>query len=220
MTAHISNEELVAALNSKIADLKSQNAKLQELVNSLKTGNDNIKTALNGASTARTQLSALVSQSKQSLRDYQNSMNQTLLPTLNQSLDTFSTLSGNLSATMNGISPSITQLKSILGQLDSSLKDSASVLDSTGTALQTVNDKLSSLTTDLKALQSSSAYQQFLSLKGIDADGISTFMSSPVTVDTEVLYDVKNYGSAMTPFYTNLGRWTDSSFYFQTRGRF
>ena len=207
MTAHISNEELVAALNSKIADLESQNAKLQELVNSLKTGNDNITTALNGASTARTQLSTLVSQSKQSLRDYQNSMNQTLLPTLNQSLDTFSTLSGNLSATMNGISPSITQLKSILGQLDSSLKDSASVLDSTGTALQTVNDKLSSLTTDLKALQSSSAYQQFLSLKGIDADGISTFMSSPVTVDTEVLYDVKNYGSAMTPFYTNLALW-------------
>lgn len=207
MTAHISNEELVAALNSKIADLESQNAKLQELVNSLRTGNDNITTSLNGASTARTQLSTLVSQSKQSLRDYQNSMNQTLLPTLNQSLDTFSTLSGNLSATMNGISPSITQLKSILGQLDSSLKDSASVLDSTGTALQTVNDKLSSLTTDLKALQSSSAYQQFLSLKGIDADGISTFMSSPVTVDTEVLYDVKNYGSAMTPFYTNLALW-------------
>lgn len=207
MTAHISNEELVAALNSKIADLESQNAKLQELVNSLKAGNDNITTALNGASTARTQLNTLVSQSKQSLRDYQNSLNQTVLPTLNQSLDTFSTLSGNLSATMNGISPSITQLKSILGQLDSSLKDSASVLDSTGTALQTVNDKLSSLTTDLKALQSSSAYQQFLSLKGIDADGISTFMSSPVTVDTEVLYDVKNYGSAMTPFYTNLALW-------------
>ena len=207
MTAHISNEELVAALNSKIADLESQNAKLQELVNSLKAGNDNITTALNGASTARTQLNTLVSQSKQSLRDYQNSLNQTLLPTLNQSLDTFSTLSGNLSATMNGISPSITQLKSILGQLDSSLKDSASVLDSTGTALQTVNDKLSSLTTDLKALESSSAYQQFLSLKGIDPDGISTFMSSPVTVDTEVLYDVKNYGSAMTPFYTNLALW-------------
>lgn len=207
MTSHISNEELVAALNSKIADLESQNAKLQELVNSLKAGNDNIATSLNGASTARTQLSTLVSQSKQSLRDYQNSMNQTLLPTLNQSLDTFSTLSGNLSATMNGISPSITQLKSILGQLDTSLKDSASVLDSTGTALQTVNDKLSSLTTDLKALESSSAYQQFLSLKGIDPDGISTFMSSPVTVDTEVLYDVKNYGSAMTPFYTNLALW-------------
>ena len=207
MTDNISNETLVAALNSKIADLESQNAKLQELVNSLKTGNDNITTALNGASTARTQLNTLVSQSKQSLRDYQNSMDQTLLPTLNQSLDTFSTLSGSLSATMNGISPSITQLKSILGQLDSSLKDSASVLDSTGTALQTVNDKLSSLSTDLKALQSSSAYQQFLSLKGLDSNGIASFMSSPVTVDTEVLYDVKNYGSAMTPFYTNLALW-------------
>lgn len=207
MAGNIHNETLAAALKDKIADLQNQNAKLQELVTSLKTGNDNIATSLNGAATARTQLESLVSQSKQSLRDYQNSLNQTLLPKLNQSLDTFSSLSGSLASTMDGISPSITQLKTILQQLDSSLNDSSSVLGTTGGSLKTIDEKLSGLATDLKALESSGAYQQFLSLKGIDSEGIATFMSSPVTVDTEVLYDVKNYGSAMTPFYTNLALW-------------
>lgn len=32
-------------------------------------------------------------------------------------------------------------------------------------------------------------------------------MSSPVSVQSKVLYDVENYGSGMTPFYTNLALW-------------
>ena len=32
-------------------------------------------------------------------------------------------------------------------------------------------------------------------------------MASPVSINSEVLYDVKNYGTGMTPFYTNLALW-------------
>ena len=32
-------------------------------------------------------------------------------------------------------------------------------------------------------------------------------MASPVDMESEVLYEVKNYGSGMTPFYTNLALW-------------
>ena len=32
-------------------------------------------------------------------------------------------------------------------------------------------------------------------------------MSSPVSIQSKVLYDVENYGSGMTPFYTNLALW-------------
>ena len=32
-------------------------------------------------------------------------------------------------------------------------------------------------------------------------------MSSPVEITTETYYPVKNYGSSMTPFYTNLAIW-------------
>ena len=38
------------------------------------------------------------------------------------------------------------------------------------------------------------------SLEGMNADKISEFMSSPVEIETETFYSVKNYGSSMTPF--------------------
>ena len=50
-------------------------------------------------------------------------------------------------------------------------------------------------------------YQKLTSLEGLDADSIADFMSSPVSIKSNVLYDVENYGSGMTPFYTNLALW-------------
>ena len=98
-------------------------------------------------------------------------------------------------------------MKSILNQLNSSLKDSASALGQTKEVLKRVDESLASVQDDLGALQSSQMYQKLTSLEGIDADSIAGFMSSPVSVQSKVLYDVENYGSGMTPFYTNLALW-------------
>ncbi len=95
----------------------------------------------------------------------------------------------------------------ILTQLKSSLNESADALGQTGGALESVDTALEDITADLKALQSSETYQHLISLEGIDSDSISDFMSSPVSINSKVLYDVENYGSGMTPFYTNLALW-------------
>ena len=73
--------------------------------------------------------------------------------------------------------------------------------------LTQVDESLASVQTDLNALQSSEMYQKLTSLEGLDADSIADFMSSPVSIKSNVLYDVENYGSGMTPFYTNLALW-------------
>ena len=95
----------------------------------------------------------------------------------------------------------------ILTQLKSSLNESADALGQTGGTLESVDTALENITADLKALQSSETYQHLISLEGIDSDSISDFMSSPVSINSKVLYDVENYGSGMTPFYTNLALW-------------
>ena len=77
----------------------------------------------------------------------------------------------------------------------------------TGDVLTQVDEALASVQTDLNALQSSEMYQKLTSLEGLDADSIADFMSSPVSIKSNVLYDVENYGSGMTPFYTNLALW-------------
>ena len=128
----------------------------------------------------------LAKDSKKSLQDYRSNFAQTLMPQLNQSLDSLASLSGSLSSTLDGVEPTVEQMKSILNQLNSSLKDSASALGQTKEVLKRVDESLASVQDDLGALQSSQMYQKLTSLEGID---------------------VENYGSGMTPFYTNLALW-------------
>ena len=202
-----SDSSLSGIVSEKIAKLQAQNDSLQELIDSLGNSNSSIGNALTTASNTRSSLETLTAQNRQSLQNYRSSLNQSLLPQLNQSLDGLATLSGSLSSTLTGVNPTITQLKVILTQLKSSLNESADALGQTGGTLESVDTALENITADLKALQSSETYQHLISLEGIDSDSISDFMSSPVSINSKVLYDVENYGSGMTPFYTNLALW-------------
>ena len=200
-------QQISAVIGQKITELENQNASLQELVSSLKTGNQGIQNAVTTAKNTRTSLEKLAKESKDSLQNHRTNLDQKILPQLNQSLDSLASLSGNLSAALTGVEPTVEQLKTILNQLNDSLKSSASALGQTGDVLTQVDEALASVQTDLNALQSSEMYQKLTSLEGLDADSIADFMSSPVSIKSNVLYDVENYGSGMTPFYTNLALW-------------
>ena len=200
-------QQISAVIGQKITELENQNASLQELVSSLKTGNQGIQNAVTTAKNTRISLEKLAKESKDSLQNYRTNLDQKILPQLNQSLDSLASLSGNLSAALTGVEPTVEQLKTILNQLNDSLKSSASALGQTGDVLTQVDEALASVQTDLNALQSSEMYQKLTSLEGLDAASIADFMSSPVSIKSNVLYDVENYGSGMTPFYTNLALW-------------
>ena len=201
------DDALSATINDEITKLQNQNASLKELLTSLESGSSGLESALDTAKSTTKQLKSLSSKNKKSLKKYNKSLNKTLIPGINNSLDSLSDLSGTLSATLSNISPTVDQMKLILKQLGSSLTDTSSALSDTSTVLVTLDTELEDISSDLKALQSSSVYEKILSLRGLDADSISDFMSSPVEIKSETIYSVKNYGSGMTPFYTNLALW-------------
>ena len=202
-----SDSQISAALSEQISKLQKQNQEFAQLLDSLNKGNSAIADSISNAQTTRSSLEELAKNSSGNLRTYRDTLTQTTIPQISQSLDGLSTVSGSLSATLSGITPTVDQLSTMLQQLQTSLDDSLNALTRTGSALEKVDAQLASVETDIRALQSSDAYQQILSLEGIDAEAISDFMSSPVSIDSKVLYDVKNYGTGMTPFYTNLALW-------------
>ena len=108
---------------------------------------------------------------------------------------------------LNGVPATSDQMNSMLDQLTTGLSNTTELLNRTKDALGAVENKLNTLQTDLNAITSSATYQKLLSLEGIDADSIASFMSSPVEINTETYYAVDNYGSSMTPFYSNLAIW-------------
>lgn len=194
-------------LSAAIAKLQTQNQENQTLLNSLSTANTSIKNALDTTSQTRQDISSLTQQSIDGLHSFRTTLDENLLPQLNATLDTFSSLTGELTGILNGVPATSEQLKGILTQLDSGLTDTANALNGTKDALSTVSDRLGTVQTDLNAITSSATFQTLLSLEGMNADKISEFMSSPVEIETETFYSVKNYGSSMTPFYTNLAIW-------------
>ena len=201
------DDQLLTTVNEEISKLQKQNASLQELLTSLKSGSAGLESALKTAKDTTKELKTLSSKNKRALNQYTDRLNQTILPGINNSLDSLSALSGTLSSTLSNISPTIDQMKLILKQLGASLTDTSSALTDTSGVLVTLDKELGNISSDLKALQSSDAYEKILSLRGLDADSISDFMSSPVEIKSETMYSVKNYGSGMTPFYTNLALW-------------
>ena len=67
-----------------------------------------------------------------------------------------------------------------------------------------MDERLAGLQSDLETLRASDAYQEILDLQDIDPDAVSKFMTSPIQLNSTTFYEMEDYGSGMTPFYTNL----------------
>ena len=86
-----SDSTLSELIREKITALQQQNASFQELLDSLSTSNSSIQEAMTTAQNRRSSLEkALVADSRSSLQTYRNSLNESLIPKLSQSMDTLS----------------------------------------------------------------------------------------------------------------------------------
>ena len=64
--------------------------------------------------------------------------------------------------------------------------------------------KLNSVTADLVSLQQKDQYQELLEIVKSNPEELGAFISSPVNLETVGIYEIENYGSAISPFYTIL----------------
>lgn len=166
-----------------------------------------MRKVLKNSKDTRSSLETLAEDNRESFQDSRIDFSKNIYPQLDQSLEGLANVSGDLSTTLHSITSMTKQMRELLDQLKSALHSSSKVLTQTGNVIGQVDQKLQKIVTDLQTLQNSDMYQNILSLEKIDAKDISDFMSSPVNIKTDVLYEVENYGTGMTPFYTNLALW-------------
>ena len=70
-----------------------------------------------------------------------------------------------------------------------------------------MKDNLQESVNTLTDLKEGDSYQMLMELLSTDPDAIGGFMASPVEIETEHVYQIENYGSAMSPFYSVLALW-------------
>lgn len=122
---------------------------------------------------------------------------------VDQAYKTLKSVSGLLTQ-FAGLLP---QTQTVLDHMNSALASTAQALRSTKDLVEAAREDLQDIIGDLEDLTASERIQELKDLLKSDASTVSEFMASPVQVETNSLYAVSNYGSAMAPFYSVLACW-------------
>ena len=190
-----------------ISDIEAQNASLsstitllEQLANQLDNNAQAVKNATDTvANVAKTSADNL----QKSAKDFQI----TILPEIDTSLDSLASAIGTLRGATESLRTLFDQESTLLTQLASMLEQSKSICAEVGLSLEALESNLESTYTDLRSLQNSASFKELTTLLGMNPDDVSSFMSSPVKLDTVTLYPVNPYGSGIAPFFSNLALW-------------
>ena len=197
----------LTVVNDLLDKLDAQNAKLRQIEQALQTQSDDIKNAAMAASNLSTTVNDAVQNGITTITDAQTGFNTNVLPQLTGGLDGFSAVSGDLSGVLMSLDPSIQQSMGTLGELGSTLDQAKETIRQVDAQLADIQQNLQTAANDIAALRSSEALDDLKNLLDMDEDDVSDFMTSPVDLDTQIVYPVSTYGEGVAPFYTNLAIW-------------
>ena len=162
-------------------------------------GTDVKDALLDQLSTARQSIRAAALQCNQNVNDYIHSKNDKALAALDSVRDLLRSGTGKLgqlSGTLEGYAAA-------LGQTQSTLASGAALAD-------TVSGYLADLEADVRRVTDSGAFREFCDMLDNDPESLSDYLASPVQLNTEITYEIGDYGSAMAPFYTVLALFVGS----------
>ena len=111
------------------------------------------------------------------------------------------------SASLSGMGGSFQQLGAVLVRYSAALDALQGGLVGTAQAVSGLQDQLTAVSTLLERLSESELLGRLTGILSDDAETIASYLASPVQMNTEVIYEVREYGSAMAPFYTVLAQW-------------
>ena len=193
-------QEKTAELSERIAEAESSLAKMEETATKISEGVDDagelpshLNSALQGAGTTATA--------------FTSTLYRTLLPKMEKNLRESATAAQSLSDTGDALSALVDSTQGSIDQIDSALQATRSSIQATTGSLDVFDGDLSEVQGDLSAITANALVGRLLSDGPLDAQTIGDFMGSPTTVQTESLYPLNAYGSAMAPLFMNLTFW-------------
>lgn len=107
----------------------------------------------------------------------------------------------------DGLSATADDLSRASKALSGDLSDAKGGLVQAADDLTASADELQRLKDDLDAAVASGDAQRLRDLIGSDPTSLAEALAAPVALDREAVYHIRNYGSAMAPFYTTLSIW-------------
>ncbi len=191
---------IIGGLNESIVSQEAVRDKLKDTQKKIGTAGKN-------SAAYRKELKKLAAQSSREFSALQSDYHQDiqkqirkLFGTLGDTSDSAVNLLKKMDSGITGLSETTGTAVSDLGELKAALDTSAALLDESSSHVESMLRQMrhAAKSGDVGALQE---------ILGKDPETVSAFLAAPVQLETNKLYPVKNYGSAMAPFYSTLAIW-------------
>jgi len=177
-----------------------------DLKNELDNAGTKITGAVQNATTIKTKIDGLITQSLTSAAEVKTSYETSVKSELENLADSLNNTGSSVSALLTKLNESASGLTDItdnasddLASIHTALSDSAALLNNVSEQLSSASEALLNPNRDgLTALTD---------LLAQNPETIAAFLASPVSLSEHPVYPIENYGSAMTPFYSTLAMW-------------
>ena len=161
---------------------------------------DMVTPVLDALTEVRKNLQAAAIQTNQKVNSYLQNAGQQAQATLQpvqQLLTAAAGALGGVSGTLDGYSKAMTTVQP--------------TLDAGITLADTVAGYLADIEDDVRRVTESDAFRRFTELmESNDAESMADYLTSPVQMNTEIIYEIKDYGAAMSPYYVMLALFVGS----------
>ena len=202
------NSQTYKDLSAQISEARKQLTFQQQRIDAFDHDTTSIITSGKNTATAlNSDITSLSNNGTAAMAKARANLTGAVMPNLSTGLDTLSLANGSLAGTLTTLQGTLKQGNGLLDQLSRTVSQTNATLDGAQTQLANLSKQLSTTRTDVASLSSSRMFQQLSEMLGLNANEIGSFVGEPVHLDEKVLYPVENYGSAVTPFYTNLALW-------------
>ena len=205
--ASLAQQGLDVGLGDVIADLRTTVTLMQTLKTGLGDAMTSVGTLTTDAAAAQKELDGILAKLADNAasvqKDYEEHVKkdlQDLASSVGNADAKVTTLLNSMDEGLDGVYKLSDSTESDLAKLQKTLKTSRGLLERGAADLTDLADRL-------RSEKDRDSLDTIDSLLNEDLDVVGSFISTPVELTTEHVYEVENYGSAMAPFYTTLAIW-------------
>lgn len=202
----ISNIKIDVKISDITAYLKSMNDTQTKIIQKINNAVEVLRSTSKLPDNFESEIKSLIDSTTNSIsrfkNDYLTPAKNAIDKILSKSSAALDEVSDTLrsSKTVDDIDNALTSAQKIVSSVNSNFSNIDKFIDKTVKSIDSIIEKVNNL-------KNNSNIENLISTVVSDPKAISEFISSPVKINTEKVFPVDNYGSAMAPFYTILAIW-------------
>lgn len=194
-------------LTNVINKLKNIEGKTSSLINDIakdiESVNNNVLLKPETINKLKNKLDSIQS----SLNEIIGSYDSTVVPAINESLNKLDKIAKESIALIKSTQDVMPNVKNVLDLLSKGTKLTNEELIKVKNKFPEFKKSFNKMTNDIKKVDKKEDINKILNIITGDWKEKTNFLVSPVQIETNKLFPVPNYGSAMSPFYTTLALW-------------